>query len=219
MKENIKALLLDLDGTLINSEKAFFESFKEILSNYGINITKEEYKRYELEQNAMLLKTLRTICHNLDGLTDQDIMALIYDNYTSQFLKVIDEEEARDNFKLLVELKKKGYILALVSTCRRYYINMLLEKHNIEDLFDFIVAREDPKKLKPDPEAYYMALEYLRLTPNECLAIEDSKRGIDAAVIANIPTIKVDNFTEIKYHDDRVIEEDSCNEVLRKLLK
>ena len=219
MNEGIKALLLDLDGTLINSEKAFFESFKEILSNYGINITKEEYKRYELEQNAMLLKTLRTMCSNLDNLTDKEIMSFIYDNYTSQFLKVIDEEEAKDNFRLLTMLKEKGYILALVSTCRRYYINMLLEKHNINSLFDYIVAREDPKNLKPDPEAYYMALNNLNLKPEECLAIEDSKRGVDAAINANIKTVKVENFTEIKYHDDRVIEETSCNEVLRKLLK
>ena len=58
MKEiyNFKALLLDLDGTLINSEKAFYESFKDILKNeYSIDITMEEYKKYELEQNAMLL--------------------------------------------------------------------------------------------------------------------------------------------------------------------
>ena len=219
MENKIEALLLDLDGTLINSEKAFFESLKEILERFGITITKEEYKRYELEQNAMLLKVLRASCNNLDSVTDTEVMAQIYENYTDQFLKVIEESEAKDNFDLLTKLKLQGYILALVSTCRRGYINMLLKAHNIENLFDFIVAREDAKKLKPDPEAYYMALNYLNLNPNNCLAIEDSKRGIDAAIAANIKTIKVDNFTEIKYHDDRVIEETSCNEVLRKLLK
>ena len=84
MENKIEALLLDLDGTLINSEKAFFESFKEILERFGITITKEEYKRYELEQNAMLLKVLRANCNNLDSVTDTEIMSQIYDNYTNQ---------------------------------------------------------------------------------------------------------------------------------------
>jgi len=76
--KNIKALLLDLDGTLINSEKAFCESFKNILKdNYGILITSEDYKKYELEQNAMLLKKLRETNLILKNITDEEIMKYI----------------------------------------------------------------------------------------------------------------------------------------------
>ena len=57
------------------------------------------------------------------------------------------------------------------------------------------------------------------LKPHEALSLEDSKRGVDAAVAAGIPVIKVDSFTAIKYHDDRCIEEKSANEVLQRILK
>ena len=56
----LKTLLLDLDGTLINSEKAFFNSFKKVLKEKcDLAITMDDYKKYELEQNAKLLIAFR----------------------------------------------------------------------------------------------------------------------------------------------------------------
>ena len=88
-------------------------------------------------------------------------------------------------------------------------------------MFDYIVSRDDVlhEELKPNPKAYSMALKALDISTNECLAIEDSKRGIDAALAANIPTIKVDNFTVIKFMDNRVEEYNSANEILKMILK
>lgn len=212
MKEiyNFKALLLDLDGTLINSEKAFYESFKDVLKNeYSIDITMEEYKKYELEQNAMLLNVLldKKLIFG-DNITNI-IMQKIYDYYETKFLEVISEKEVKYNFELLKRIKNEDIILALVTTSRRHYINLLLEKLNLYELFDLIIAREDVKNLKPNSEAYLKTLKLLSLEASNCLAIEDSKRGIDSAINAGITTIKVENFTSIKFSYKNAIEMNS----------
>lgn len=216
----IKALLLDLDGTLINSEKAFYLAFKNTLENeYGVVITKDEYRKYELEQNAKLLDYKREEYLVIREISDSDIFKKIYENYMPYFERVIEEKEAADNFELIKRLKESGMIVALVTTCRRVYISKLLDLYNLHDTFNLIIAREDVphELLKPNPEEYLLALKKLRLSADECLSIEDSKRGVDAALGASIPTIKVDNFTEIKYSDPRVIEEESAYKVLSKI--
>ena len=214
-----KALLLDLDGTLINSEKAFYEAFKKTLEEYGVSITKDEYKRFELEQNAKLVDYKRNDYPSLSNVSNDDVYSRLYSNYMPFFESVIREDEAKDNFELIKLLKDRGLIMALVTTCRRMYINKILDLYDMHNTFDLIVAREDVphELLKPNPEEYLLALKALDLSPFVCLSIEDSKRGIDAAIGALIPTIKVDNFTEIKYNDPRVVQEDSAYKVLKKI--
>ena len=219
--DNIKALLLDLDGTLINSEKAFFEAYKDILlKEYSVVISKDEYKEYELEQNAKLLDFKRNEYQSIRNISDDTIYQKLYANYMPFFESVIREEEAKDNFNLIKEIKDSGLIVALVTTCRRMYISKLLDLYDLHNTFDIIIARDDVphELLKPNPAEYLIALDKLQLKPYECISIEDSKRGVDASIGASIPTIKVDNFTEIKYHDDRTIEESSANKVLRNIL-
>lgn len=216
----VKALLLDLDGTLINSEKAFCDTFIDVFkTRYNIPVTVDEYKKLELEQNAMLIKQKKIENPSIKDIPDKEIINNVYESYYDYFKKVIKEYEALDNFRLIKELKKLKLRLALVTTCRRFYLEELIRANDLEGVFDFIVARDDvkPEELKPEPTAYFMALDELDINPEECLAIEDSKRGIEAALKANIPTIKVENFTTIKFKDDRVDEYNSANEVLRKI--
>ena len=145
-------------------------------------------------------------------------MNFIYKDYENDCKKIIVENEAMDNFEILKELKKLKLSLALVTTCRRYYLNILIEKLHLEDLFDVIVAREDVKNLKPSSEAYLNSINYLGINKENCLAFEDSKRGIDAAVNCGLKTVQVNNFTSIKYVDDRAINFNLANEVLNKIL-
>ena len=213
----IRSLLLDLDGTLINTEKAFAHCYIDILNNkYGAKAIMLDYKAYELEQNGMLILHCQEI-GMIPKVPESEVMEQVYSNYTNYFIKAIQEKEAIDNFELLRKLKEQSYILSLVTTCRRFYLDILNEHQNIYHLFDCVIAREDPVNLKPNPEAYYMALNETGIKNSEGLALEDSKRGIDAAIGAGLKTIKVDNLTEIKYDDPRVIQEHSANQVLRKI--
>ena len=220
--DNIKALLLDLDGTLINSEKAFCNAFIDVFKNqYNIDISFDEYKEFELEKNAMLIKQKKMDNPNLRDISDKEIMDNVYSVYFNYFKKMIRDDEALDNFRIIKELKRLKLKIALVTTSKRIYLDELIRINELYEVFDYIVSRDDVlhEELKPNPKAYSMALKALDISTNECLAIEDSKRGIDAALAANIPTIKVDNFTVIKFMDNRVEEYNSANEILKMILK
>ncbi len=213
----MKAILLDLDGTLINSEKAFSNCFIDVLNNkYSCNVTLADYKKYELENNALLIDYCKKSGMIDSSILDSDIMSIVYDKYEDYFREIIKEDEARSNFSILRELKK-DYLLGLITTCRRYYLDILDNEEKIYELFDVVIAREDVKELKPNPEAYLKALEVLGIDSSEAISLEDSKRGVDSSVLCGIKTIKVDNFTEIKYDDSRTIQEESANKVLKKI--
>lgn len=220
MFKNINALLFDLDGTLIDSEKAFFVSFKKILKkNYNIEITNEDYKTYELDQNGKLLQQLKK--NNLKDvdISEEEIMNLIYTDYEEEFKKIILEKEAVNNFNVLRKLKKCNFVLGLVTTCKRYYIDILLKQLDLGNLFDVIVAREDVENLKPAPDAYLKAMKMLNLNKNTTLVFEDSKRGIDAAISSGLKTIQVSNFSSIKYLDDRAMHFESVYKAIIEILE
>ena len=198
-QNKLSTILFDLDGTLINSEKKFFESFRYVISSkYNYNITYKEYEANELNQNANLINTLKSKKIIVENELNDNIMNEVYLEYEKKFSDLLDENEVILNFELLKQLKNKGLKLALVSTSRRKFIDMLLKKLNIENLFEVIIAREDVQNLKPSPDAYNMALNLLNVSSDCCIAFEDSQRGIAASIGANIKTIQVSDFANKK---------------------
>ena len=212
--EKLSAILFDLDGTLINSEEKFFESFRQIIeSKYDYIISFEEYENNELKQNANLISTLKN-----KGIIEKDmsqdlIMKEVYAEYEKKFMELLDENEVSLNFELLKQLKRKGLRLALVSTSRKKFIELLLKKLGIENLFEIIISRDDVKKLKPAPDAYLMALNLLNISSDSCIAFEDSERGIIASKNANIKTIQVNDFAK-----NKIKTTDICEKLSRILL-
>ena len=194
-QEKLSAILFDLDGTLIDSEKKFFESFRHVIfSKYNYNISYEEYEENELKKNENLLLYLKSNGIIASYEVDDKIMEKIYLEYEKKFRDLLNENDVSLNFELLKQLKSKGLRLALVSTSRKKFIDMLLTKLNIQDLFEVVISREDVKNLKPESDAYIMALEKLNILSTNCIAFEDSERGIRASKSANIKTIQVNDF-------------------------
>lgn len=118
-----------------------------------------------------------------------------------EFLELLDENEVVLNFELLKRLKNKGLRLALVSTSRKKFINILLQKLKIENLFELIISREDVVNLKPASDAYLLALQKLNISSDCCISFEDSERGIIASKKANIKTIQVNDYKENKSNE------------------
>lgn len=190
-KGNLTTIFFDLDGTLIDSEMIFFDSFKETLKDeFDIDITFNEYEENELCMNSNLLTKLKQ--ENLIDKSEDNsiIMNKVYKKYMKKFKKIIKEDEVFLNFELIKKIKKNGLKIGLVSTSKRCFIDLLLEKLNINKLFDIVISREDVEKLKPDMQGYVKAMKKLKVNPCNCIAIEDSKRGIISATSADIKTIR-----------------------------
>lgn len=216
---NINTLLFDLDGTLINTEKEFYMSFYEVLlNNYKIKIDEKIYKECELDKNATLLDTLRNNYEIIKSVSNEKIMKEVFSCYTTKFTEVVMSDKTKEKIEWLKKLKNNGFTLGLVTTCMRKYLCILIEKLNLYDLFDCIVAREDVDNLKPSGDAYLKALNVLNKTAEESLAIEDSKRGIEAALAANLKVVKVEEYTLVKFNDTRCIEFNSVDDFAKKIL-
>ena len=196
-KNKLTTVLCDLDGTLINSESIFFEAFKEILNEkFNIEISFYEYEENELNKNSNLINKLKLENKIPNNILEEDIMNEVYNRYLNKFKELIKADDVYLNFELLKRIKNKGIKIGLISTSKRKFINLMLQDLKLDNLFDIIVSREDVINLKPSPEAYIKAINSLRINTDECIAVEDSYRGIEASTNANIKTIKVSEYSK-----------------------
>jgi len=92
--------------------------------------------------------------------------------------------------RLLAGLKMAGVKTAVASTGSRRWVDPLLERL-FPQVFDVVITGDDVTKLKPDPQAYHLALERLGVEPQEAIAVEDSPPGLAAALAAGLGTVVV----------------------------
>lgn len=86
---------------------------------------------------------------------------------------------------LLEDLRAEGYATGLVSASRREWVEIVLDRFELHDLYDVVVSSSDFEgESKPDPKTYRVAAERLSVDPEACIVVEDSPHGIDAAIDA-----------------------------------
>src|SRR5207247_1465360 len=83
------------------------------------------------------------------------------------------------------------YVMGIVTSSRRDHFDLIHEKSNLLGYFDFVLTAEDFRRVKPHPDPYLMAIERSGVPADECIAIEDSERGLEAATLAGIRCIVV----------------------------
>lgn len=181
---NIKLLISDFDGTLVNTFVSNFNAYKDAFSNSGLSLTEQQYREcFGLRFDDFMAKL---------GITDCDIKATIrcYKNqiYPTYFslLKI-----NATLLKLIRSFKASGGYVSLASTARRENLINAIQYLGIADIFDYIIAGEDVIKAKPNPEIYLKVLEHFSISSKEALVFEDSDFGFAAAEAANINYIKV----------------------------
>lgn len=191
-KNQLQCIVFDFDGTIIPSEKIFFECFQKmakIIYNADIDIT--DYKKYEMETDSQLANIIRKRAKKNLSVSKDVLMSKIYEQYDHLIENIFDSENAINNFKAISMLKDSGYKIALVTTSKRKFVEKILNNFNANDLFNAIICREDVSQLKPSPEAYLLVLKKFGLLAKNVLAIEDSDRGIKAARMAKINCLAV----------------------------
>jgi HAD superfamily hydrolase (TIGR01509 family) len=90
-------------------------------------------------------------------------------------------------------LYSQNKILALTTSAGIEGTTLILKKIGIHDMFKVIISKEDCTKLKPDPEPYLKTAEKLGISPSDCIVIEDSDLGVEAAKRANMKCIAIPN--------------------------
>jgi HAD superfamily hydrolase (TIGR01509 family) len=196
-----KAVLWDMDGTLIDSEPYWIASETALAKDYGHSWTEEnahEMIGKSLYDSSAMLKTRFSI----DDLTVQGVI----DRLTNEVVENLKQELhwRPGALELLIALKKAGIKTALVTMSMRRMALAVVNQIPFE-AFDVVVAGDDVIHGKPHPEPYLTAAALLGVEPSECVAFEDSRTGLESAVAAGTIAVGVPNIVELKPGPGRII--------------
>lgn len=176
-----KAVIFDLDGVLVFTDKYHYQAWKQMADEIGIDFNEEVNDRL---RGVSRMESLEIILEKYMGKPfneeEKEKMAekknQIYRNFLSNMKP---EDVSEDVRKTLKELRKRGYLLAVGSSSKN--AKLILEKTELIDRFDKIVDGTDITYSKPDPEVFLKAGEFLGVIPKECLVVEDAEAGVKAA--------------------------------------
>ena len=184
---NIKLIISDFDGTLVDTQKANFYAYKEVLSGHGICLTEETYR------NAFGMRVEEFM--QRIGIHDPQTIKAIRAQKANLYPTYFEHIKAnKPLFSFIKSMKKNNIPAVLASTAQRINIENLLAYIGEEDCFDLIIAGTDINKPKPDPECFLLGMNHFHCQPEETLIFEDSNVGIEAAKRSGASHIQIKKF-------------------------
>lgn len=184
----IKAVLFDMDGTIVDSEDLHTKALQEVVKeNTGIELSKEEIEEsVGLSYSDKLKKNFekRNIKEDYFKLAQMCVQRSVE---LSSLVKRIDGAEET------IKKIKKNFKTGLVTASSREQTKSILEEVGLEHYFDIIVTSSNVGRNKPYPDSYLLAAEKLNAKPQECVVIEDSLTGIQTSNNAGMPCIIIRN--------------------------
>jgi len=182
--QKLKAVLFDLDGTLIDSEYFHYQCWMEILANFGLSMTYEDwvktYAGHPLPTNCRNIKEAFKLDTPLEELIEWR-ERLSREGFASKDINLMSyAAEALDFFK------SRGMKIALVTASPRDNVRLIFGRNGLGHYFDAMITRSDVEISKPDPETYLKAIAALQVEKEDCLAFEDTLNGLRAAKAAGV---------------------------------
>ena len=190
---NIKAVLFDMDGTLIDTERYYRIFWPKAMAEFGYHMTDEQVLSMRSLGRPFAPARLRSwFGEELDYYA-------IRARRTEMMEECLDREGVRlkpGAVEILEELKRRGIIAAVATATPLERTEKYLNATGIRPYFSHIISATQVKKGKPSPDIYLYACEQLGLTPGECLAVEDAPNGILAAYRAGLSVVMVPDQTQ-----------------------
>ncbi|MEK6968119.1 MAG: HAD family phosphatase [Nanoarchaeota archaeon] len=184
----IKAVLLDLDGLLVDSEPLHWKAWKIVAEENGASITDEEITQFTGVGNFEVASYLAKMLDN--GRKPEELV----DKKLGEYLGLLKNIKLMPGMKeFLTKLKKNHIRMAVVSGAQRVEVVQALQYTAIFSFFDVIICREDVKNFKPAPDSYTLATKRMNVHPKECVAFEDTQTGVLSAKSAGVFCIAVPN--------------------------
>ncbi len=209
----LQAVIFDCDGILVNTEPLHYKAFQKVLVPLGLGHDYEHYLKHFIgfDDRDAFIYAFKEAGRELAPATLENLIeakGVALREFVAQgvptFPGVVD---------LVKALRAKGILLAVASGALRHEVEAFIASLGLSGAFCAIVAADEVKKSKPDPETYLLAIERLKklrgsspLTPKNCIAIEDTPAGICSAKSAGLFVIAVTNsFPEAELSDADLI--------------
>ncbi|MFH0992688.1 MAG: HAD family phosphatase [bacterium] len=177
----VKAIFWDNDGILVDTEHLYYRATKEIFAGAGIDLTFDLF--YEL-----FLVQARGAWHLVaeKGYSETEIEAMRQARGTLYARYLREEPIIINGVETVLSALHGTYTMAVVTSSHRDHFEIIHQTTGLKRYFDFVLTSDDYGKVKPDPEGYILAIERVGLSKDECIAVEDSERGLIAAQRAGL---------------------------------
>lgn len=205
-----KAVVFDMDGVLIDTEKIYRQSWKKNAATIGMSEDEMEHwcdwiAGGNTESNARLFKSIRG--EDFDYLAFRQRTMDLFNEHVAKY-GIDIKPYVEDTLKFL---KEKGIKIAVATSTSRDRAMQRLESVHIAEYFDEMVCGDEIAKGKPDPDIYYRACEKLGIEPEMAVAVEDSLNGVVSASVAGLYTVMVvdlikPNETTEEYADETLYD-------------
>ena len=183
----MKAVIFDMDGVLIDSEALHLYDFRVFLQKHNQNLTNEELSEFVGLDAKTFIGHLQEIWKPVSLLPSiEEIKEGC--KYPSDSFQDMLVPHVRF---ILSHLKKNNIKIAIASSSPYNIIYKMLSINDIDSYFDVIVSGNDVQAKKPSPDIYFETLKRLELPSNDCIVIEDSLVGIQAAINVGLYVIAV----------------------------
>ena len=183
-----RAVLWDLDGTLVDSEEFHWLSWRDTMRPEGVELTYAQFLASFGQRNDRILPAW------LGADVDAGRVQRIGDDKEAEYRRLAETHGltplpgARE---WVSALKASGWKQAIASSAPRLNVEMMLRVAGLEGCFDAIVSADDVTIGKPDPQVFLKAAEKLAVPPVRCIVVEDAAAGIEGARRAGMRSIGV----------------------------
>lgn len=196
----IKAIIFDMDGLMIDSERVTFECYQERLKDMNLTMDEEFYK-------TLLGKPIKGIYQRFYDVYGNDLPIENVIQDVHQLMAERFETEGVPVKKGLVELlhylKDNNYKTIVATSSNRDRVDKILAQAKITEFFDDSICGDEVTKGKPNPEVFLKSCQKLGVNVDEAIVLEDSEAGIQASYDANIKVICI---PDMKYPEKQYEE-------------
>ncbi len=180
----LKAILWDNDGVLVDTEGLYYRACSEALERVHIELSETRYIELFLKKSEGLVKIAAE-----HGLGEKELEP-IKDWRNARYTELLQQGvPVIDGVREVLEQLHGKVRMGIVTSSLREHFEIIHASTDLLSFFDFVLVREDYQHSKPDPEPYLKAMRQNGLESDECMVIEDSDRGLRAALAADVPCV------------------------------
>jgi HAD superfamily hydrolase (TIGR01509 family) len=180
-------VLFDLDGVLADTEPLHWAAYREVLLELGVDVGIEEYRHRFISRGGgpeYAVEAYRL------PITADELRARKLPRYLDRLQRGVPP---RPGARAALERLRGGWRTAVATNSVRTEVDLILGSLGLMSLLDTVVTREDYRAAKPAPDAYLTAAGRLGLRAEECIVVEDTPRGLGAAIAAGMRAVALPN--------------------------
>jgi beta-phosphoglucomutase len=198
----LKAVIFDFNGIIINDDSIHQQLIEEILLEENLTLKKWEFQQVTLGRSDR--SCFRDILNSRGRIVNEEYLTKLLLRKAEKYIQEVEKLDKLPLYPglddLIFQVRSRNLKLGLVSDAIRKEVTVVLERTKLDEYFQVVVTGDDVSTTKPEPDGYSLMVKLLNekhpdltLSPQECLAIEDTPEGIVAAKRAGMQVVGVAN--------------------------